>query len=103
MLSRIFICSDIIFGYCSFSWGLFFPILIEIKHITSRNLLSYSPVPAKDRQWKNRMIGKCEDNRDVENAQPHFYLLRHHIFLSYDSSIVCLWQVLGNRTEDFCL
>ena len=27
------------------------------------------------------VIGKCEDNRGVENASPHFYLLRHHIFL----------------------
>ena len=27
------------------------------------------------------VIGKCEDNRSVENASPHFYLLRHHIFL----------------------
>ena len=27
------------------------------------------------------VIGKCEDNRGVENAPPHFYLLRHHIFL----------------------
>ena len=27
------------------------------------------------------VIGKCEDNRGVENASPHFYLLRHHILL----------------------
>ena len=32
------------------------------------------------------VIGKCEDNRGVENASPHFYLLRHHIFILYKVS-----------------
>ena len=26
------------------------------------------------------VIGKCEDNRGVENASPHFYLLQYYIF-----------------------
>ena len=26
------------------------------------------------------VIGKCEDNRSVENASPHFCLLRHYIW-----------------------
>ena len=58
------------------------------------------------------VIGKCEGSRGVENASPHFYLLRHHIFLlqefafsdfyklmvwglgqgaSADSGVLCWW------------
>ena len=35
------------------------------------------------------VIGKCEDNRGVENASPHFYLLRHHIFFYIKFLVFC--------------
>ena len=40
------------------------------------------------------VIGKCEDNRSVENASPHFYLLRHHIFLLQEFAFSDFYQLM---------
>ena len=48
-------------------------------------------------------IVKCEDNRGVENASPHFYLLRHHILLLQEFAISDFYKLkvwgLGQETS----
>ena len=51
------------------------------------------------------VIGKCEDNRGVENASPHFYLLRHHIFLLQKFAFSDFYKLMvwgGIRSGSFC-
>ena len=51
------------------------------------------------------VIGKCEDNRGVENASPHFYLLRHHIFLLQEFAFSDFYKLMvwgGVRSGSFC-
>ena len=45
------------------------------------------------------VIGKCEDNRGVENASPHFYLLRHHIFLLQEFAFSDFYKLMVEGTE----
>ena len=51
------------------------------------------------------VIGKCEGNRSVENASPHFYLLRHHIFLLQEFAFSDFYKLMvcgGVRSGSFC-
>ena len=52
------------------------------------------------------VIGKCEDNRSVENASPHFYLLRHHIFLLQEFAFSAFYKLMvcgGGSVREFLL
>ena len=52
------------------------------------------------------VIGKCEDNRSVENASPHFYLLRHHIFLLQEFAFSDFYKLMvygGGSVREFLL
>ena len=51
------------------------------------------------------VIGKCEGNRGVENASPHFYLLRHHIFLLQEFAFSDFYKLMvwGGSVREFLL